>query len=1127
MFTVSTWRGSAAGVILTILMGLTAGEPAAAQVLYGSITGNVFDPSNAPIPGATVVITHKETGQTRQTVTNDAGFYNIPTVASGTYEVRVTKEGFQPATRSDVPVTINSVARVDLTLAIGGVVESVQVTASAALLQTDRAEVRQEITTKALTDLPVPPGRNYQQLFRNIPGFNPPENAHSVPSNPSRSLRYNVNGASASSNDVRVDGASQFNVWLPHITAYVPSLEAIETVNVVTNNFDAEQGLAGGSAVNVQIKSGTNEMHGSAFEYHNNNHTKARPFFLPSNQGKPKWVYNQFGGTLGGPIIRNKVFYFGSFESTFDRQFAARTGLTVPTADMRRGDLSASPNPVFDPLSSSDPATRTPFTGNLIPQERIHPISRKILNMWPLPNVPGDLTNDNFVATAPFRNDRYTGDGKINWTASEKLSMYARVSVLRYEMFNKESFGEWGGPEVNSSAANPGTGFGGTYSGTIAATYVVTPNFIIDGNYGYTLMDTNVEQGRLDEKLGLEFLGLPGTNGPRRFEGGMPRISVSSYANIGIDKDYMPYYRHDPQHHWVANANWTKGSHNIRFGFDIARQSMNHTQPEFDGAAHGAQGGFTFGNGPTLRRGGPSGNQWNSFGTFLLGLPTNIGRILQVPDTYTTRTSMQSLFVRDQWQVNHKLTLSLGTRWEYFPVPSREDRGIERYDFANNKMLICGVGQVPEDCGVKVSKRLFAPRLGFAWRATESWVVRGGYGITIDPFNLARPLRTNHPLLVALNIAPIDTSYGWTSRFEQGIPAIPTPSLGNGIIDVPNAVAVNAPYENHRRGYVQSWNFVVQKQIAPSWSAEAGYVATRQTKQLGFLDLNAGQIPGAGRNGQPYFARYGRTAQTKAVQPIGTSKYNSLQTRLTHRFASGFQTSVAYTFSSAVGLANVNNSDDEPRIKAVAFYNLNRARQNIDRPHNFSTSFLAELPFGKGRKWATNGLARAIAGGWQVNGLLSMYSGSPFSVTADGAGLAMPRNDQRADLIKPQVKKLGGTGRGQAFYDWTAFAPVPSSEARFGTAGYNILRGPGLVNLDMGVFREFTFTERVSMQFRAEGFNVSNTPHFSDPSGNISNLRLYPDGTFRSGVFEVAGVRNTGREGVDERVFRFGLRFGF
>ncbi len=252
---------------------------AIAQVLYGSIVGNVRDASEAPVPNVEVTATNRETNQSRQTVTNEVGGYTFATLPSGTYDIKVSHPGFQIANLKDIGVTINNVTRADVRLAVGAVTESIQVTAESLALQTDRSEVRAEVTTKTLENLPEPLGRNYQNLFVTIPGFTPPANAHSIPSNPSRALVFNVNGTSRSSNNVRLDGASSTNIWLPHVSAYVPALEAIETVNVVTNSFDAEQGLAGGAAINVQIKSGTNNLHGSAFEYHNDSKLNAKPFF--------------------------------------------------------------------------------------------------------------------------------------------------------------------------------------------------------------------------------------------------------------------------------------------------------------------------------------------------------------------------------------------------------------------------------------------------------------------------------------------------------------------------------------------------------------------------------------------------------------------------------------------------------------------------------------------------------------------------------------------------------------------------------------------------------------------------------------------------------------------------------
>ena len=302
-------------VLFLVACALVA-RPLHAQVLYGSIVGSVSDASGAAMPGATVTIEQTETKLTRELVTDAAGVYNFTAVPSGTYTVAVKMNGFRTFSRT-VPVTLNSVARVDVKLEIGQLTESVQVSAESPVLQTDKAEVRAELKAQELENLPVPLGRNYQQLFKVIPGFTPPADAHSIPSNPSRALVFNVNGASYSSNNTRIDGVSTTNIWLPHVAAYVPALESLETVNVVTSSFDAEQGLAGGSAINVQIKSGTNQFKGAGFEYYTNEQMRANNYFTPAGTTKGDWSYHQFGATLGGPIQRNKVFFFGSYENSY------------------------------------------------------------------------------------------------------------------------------------------------------------------------------------------------------------------------------------------------------------------------------------------------------------------------------------------------------------------------------------------------------------------------------------------------------------------------------------------------------------------------------------------------------------------------------------------------------------------------------------------------------------------------------------------------------------------------------------------------------------------------------------------------------------------------------------------
>ncbi len=1121
---------------ISLLMALVCSlfaSSASAQVLYGSIVGTVKDASGASIPSAAVTATNKQTGLVRQTTSNDAGGYTFSAVTPGTYEVKISKAGFRSGADQAVEVSSNNTSRVDMALAIGAISDAITIEASAPALQTDTANVRSEVQSRDLTNLPVPVGRNYQNVLVTVPGFSPPQNGHSVPTNPSRALVSNVNGMSSSGVNVRIDGASSQQTWLPHITAYVPSLEAIETVNVVTNSFSAEQGLAGGAAVNVQIKSGTNAVHGSGFWYHVDNKLIAKPFTFAllnqQSQRNPKYIFNQEGGTIGGPIKKNKLFYFGAYEASTRREFANNTG-TLPTAGMRTGNFSdgtaiyGTRGVIFDPTTGSqtDGSGRTAFPGNIIPSSRISPTVNLIQAKMP---TIGDATfrDNNFFAGGGFLFDRFTYDTKFNYNINEKWTAYGRYSQLNYNMNNPGMLGALGGAGISSNGGNTGTATGTTRSTSIATTYVIKPNLVLDANFGYTKYGTKVEQDFLDTNIGLDVLKIPGTNGKRRFEGGWPRFGVSGFNNLGLQDSFMPYERQDPQYQYVVNMNWTKGKHQIRYGIDFYQQNLNHLQAEFAGQNHGAQGGFQFNGGPTQTRGGASASSYNSYAAFLLGLPTNYGTTYQVDDVYGTRTKMFSAFLQDTWQVSPKLTVNVGVRYLNIPMPRRVDRGMERYDFVNNKMLVCGVGTVPIDCGTKNSNLLFSPSLGIAYRPNEKTVIRAGFGINYDPLNLIRALRTNFPMLLILNGDTTD-SFLPVSRLEQGIPSVVVPNLGNGVIDIPKNYALTSTGDKFTRAYIASWNLTLQREIGRGFTLQAGYVANRAIKVTNYMDLNAGQVIGAGSAGKPYFNSVGRNVQTALVESLGHTNYDSLQSQLTRRFSNGFQLNFTYTWSKAIGFCCNAGNDGGPAIMARKYLDRNRTVMSFDRPHNFQSTFMYELPFGKGKKYATGKAASWILGGWQVNGLLSMYSGSPFTVNADGASLNMPGSTQTADVLGTPIK-LGGYGRGQAYYDWRTFASVTG--ARFGTGGINNIRGPGIVNMDMGLFRMFRFTERVNMQFRAEALNVSNTPQLANPSSNISGLRTDANGGFTGGVFEVTGTANTGRDGIVQRAFRLGLKVSF
>ncbi len=1113
--------------VALLLAGLT--NLAYGQILYGSLTGNVTDSSDAAVPNAAITITNKQTGAIRTATTSDTGAYNIPTLQPGTYTVKIAKDGFRTSVQDNVEILLNSTARVNLRLQLGQVSETISVEAGAALLQTDRAEVKAEITAKTLTELPVANGRNYQALFLTLPGISPPSTPHSVPSNPSRAMQWTSNGNNTASNNTRIDGASATNVWLPHVASYVPALESIDTVNIVTNTFDAEQGLAGGSSVNVTIRSGSNDIRGALFHFHQGNWSQARNFFLPANQGLPKYVNNQWGGRVGGPIIKNKLFYFVSYENSTDRRFAGALQ-TVPTAVMRAGNLSSSTLPIYDPMTGAANGTgRQAFPGNIIPASRIHPTAALLMQRLPQENNPAStgIPSANYFALGQAAFDRQTIDSKFNYNITDRWTSYARLSWLGFDLAAPTAFGEIGGPPI--AFGNPGKGFGTTWSGTLATTYTFKPNFIIDAYYGYTLMDTNIEQPGLGVNRGRDELKIPGTNGTRFFESGYPGFGIGGFTAFGSTENYMPYYRTDPQSQYVANANWLKGAHNIRFGMDLYFLALNHTQPEFAGAAGGAAGRLNFGQGPTqlrLANGNvAAGNQFNSMGTFLLGLVDGGGRILQVPDVYRTRTSMLSFYLRDQWQVNRKLTVSYGTRMESFPMPRREDRGMERYDFATNEMLVCGVGSVPRDCGTKVAKLLFSPRVGIAYRMNDKTVVRTGFGMNWDPWNLARPLRTNFPILAAFNLAP--AALGFATTLTQGLPTLPTPSVGsNGRIPIPSNYAVNTTVDEFRRSYIFNYNLLIQRDLGNNWSGQVGYVASRAVRVSGRLNANAGQVIGADRAGQPLFPTFGRAVETSIVGPMGNSNYHSMQATLSKRYSNGLQANAAYTWSKAMGWCCNEDNNGGPLVPALAYTNLNYVPLNYDRTHNLQITATYELPFGRGKRFSSsNGFVNNVFGGWQINTLTSFMTGTPVRVTSDGGSLRLPGSTQRADQVKPEVARLGGIGRGVAYFDPFAFARV--TEPRFGTAGFNSLRGPNFFNTDLGLFKSFVVKERWNFQFRAEYFNWTNTPKFANPSAGINNLLTNPDGSFRGGVFEVTSTNSGGREPNGDRILRLGLKVSF
>jgi hypothetical protein len=1155
-------------VISLVFLGLGA-STASAQVLYGSIVGTVTDQSSAVVPNALVKATNRSTGLERQVAADSTGNYSIPNLLEGVYELSISASGFKPLTQTDVNVRINNVTHLDIKLEIGKVTESITVGASSAgLLQTTKADVNTNLESQAIENLPLSGYRNFQSLVNLVPGATPGRFQNAVIDTPQRDLSTNVNGQERGANNTRVDGAANILVTMPHHMVYVPPVESIQEVSISTNNFDAEQGITGGAAVTVSTKSGTNEFHGSAFAYHANNATRA--FLWDENRAgvtkKPKGIRNFDGGSIGGPIRKNKLFFFFDWEGTFER--VGRSSLfSTPTDDFRSGDFSrmlgsqildARGNPILVPTTEGGSAPLRegmifdPFTGNedgtgrsvlssggrlnVIPAARLNSAMTKLLGLVPRPNQGGDLNN--YFNLGTQRLNRNNIDAKVNWNRNEQHQIWFKYSNMNALVNGEFGLGEAGG----DCLCDGGVGAGHTLVqlATIGHTYTLSSNFVIDGTFGWTRFGQNVQSPDLGVNFGSDTLGIPGTNGPDPRESGMPAFYLTDYSNLGNTEGWNPLYRNDQSITFNTNASWMKGKHEIRFGVDYLHHLMNHWQPEL---GSGPRGAFTFEPGVTALN--PSAieeavgfqgdtpsfeNSWNSLAGFLLGTPTAAGKSSQFIKM-DSKEDVYGLFVRDRWRVSPKLTLSLGLRWELYPNRTRSNGlGIESYDPITNEALIGGRGSVPRDSGVGFSKKLFAPRIGFAYQVMNSTVIRSGYGITYHshPWG-AQALRGWFPLTIAADFSgvngfqPVTTDPNYIAAGvpnqplgrSVGILPICCPDISSGRIPLPSAIETGYPVANRelRRGYIQSWNLIVEHKLPGEFVTSIGYVGTASVNGFAFLDINASQIPGSGNDGRPLFAKFGRTATTREWDGRTHSIYHSLQTAVNRRFTGGLLLKASYTYSHAIDTADYSDWT-EFRWNALNVFDRNRATASFNIPHNFQIGAVYDLPFGAGRAFAQRGVAGAVLGGWQLNSIFAAYQGRPFTLTASDATLNMPGNLQTPDQIKAEVSKVGKVGDDGTWFDVSAFARPTG--ARFGTVGRNTMRGPGVVNLDLSLFRTFKLTERFDLQVRAESFNISNTPHFSNPTASINS----------SNFGKILSTQNSDAMGRS-REFRFGLRLGF
>ncbi|MGI4829729.1 MAG: carboxypeptidase regulatory-like domain-containing protein [Janthinobacterium lividum] len=1070
-----------------------------AQVLYGTLTGNVTDSTGAVIPNAAVHAVNTNTGFTRDSVSNSDGIYSFSDLQPGNYRVTVTAAGFGTFSQNNTTVLANSAARVNVALVTGSVSTTVDVSAAPPMLETDRAETNYNITTQQLTELPVTSttGRNFQSLYKLIPGSTPPVESNSAASNPQRAQAVNVNGVSSTANATRIDGAVDQYPYLPVNVAYVPPQDAIETVNVVTGSFNAEQGSAGGAATNVIIKSGTNHFHGSAFEYNSISQFNARNYFQPASvlAVLPKNIFNQYGGSVGGPIRKDKLFFFADWESTHIRK--TNSGFaSVPTALERTGDFSHALNSngtlqtLYNPATGTATGTgRTPFAGNKIP---VSFAAATMLALEPLPNLPGEANN--YFGSSVYGFNRNDFDFKITYNPTSATSLFGHYSFSPDTISDPQQLGAAGGGTWDGG--QPGLATGLLQNLGLGATHVFTPHLLLDANAGYTRQRIGAQSADLAlGDFGTQVLKIPGTNNNgQTLYGGIPYFSINGYNGLGNTNSGSPFLFRDNQYTGNVNLSYTRSVHAFRVGGEYVHAAINHFQPS--GIPRGQ---FTFNGGLTALNGGPqSPNNYNGLADFELGIAQSIQKGVQFTNPLTLRYSQFAFYAQDTWQASKALTVNYGVRYEFYPLPVEAHTGLFNYNPAVRStitdalgthtvgtVIVGGVGGNSQSAGIQDGHGLVVPRLGVSYRINDKTVVRSGFGITVDPDNLRNALNS-YPANINL-VQNGANNYLEGGDFVTGIPALPVPVISaQGTVPLPENLSTNALPQNFRRGYIESFNLSFQRELPASFVANVAYAGSHAIRQQSNVNINAAP-PGGGATGRLLNATYGANTNNSDLNeslPFRGSVYNGLQAQLSRTSSRYVSTGVIYTYSKAMDISD--NSTNSGLVFAYpTVWNRDWAAAGYDRPNNLQWWTIAPFPFGKNQAFLKENFLGKFLGGWQVQTVMSKVSGTPINVTADGTALNAPGNTQVADQLVSRVQIYGAHNRaganGAITYFNTAQFAQPTG-VRFGTAGRNSLRGPGYFNLDVGVKRTLNIYENLKLQLQAESFDATNTPQFANPA---------------------------------------------
>jgi outer membrane receptor protein involved in Fe transport len=1067
-----------------VLACLAASRFAAAQADLGSLSGSITDPTGSAVASAKVTVTSQATGAQRAAVTSSAGDYLFASLTVGAYNVTVDQAGFERATGS-VIIDPGKNSRLDIQLTVGTTSTTVEVTASAVGLSQDTANIGMVVDNQVIVSTPLFM-RNWDDLTRLVPGVQ--QNRYTEQGGATASGRtgdFQVNGVHSLQNNFILDGIDDNtfseNVEELSTEATRPSIDAIQEFQVVTNPYSAVYGRSPGAAVDVSTKTGTNEIHGLLFEYLRNNLLDADDFF--SNRAglpKPKDIQNQFGGNLGAPIVKNKLFGFFNYEGTRITRGITRTS-TVPLPNERVGDFSpaaAQADGISPYPTIYNPTNNQPFPNNTVPASMLSQNGLALLSLFPQANLPGDL-ND-YARTGPFSDDTDGFDARVDWNATDNDAVF-----FRYAGSNRTRIvpGDFPGLADGSDTSAWGDSTLNSYSGVIGWTHIISPTLINDLRLGF--VRNTAADVQLSFNLAPAGNYVPGIPSNPATGGGLPAITFTNYTFLG-SPDYLPKQQNPQQYQYVDTFSLIRGAHTFKFGVDVHAPMRNIFQDEAD-----VHGNLQFSGTFTCQRGSNSlcvSGTGISYADALLGDVQ--GATLSATYFVDQRLWMASGFAQDDWKVTPKLTLNLGLRYDFATPPYEGANNLANFNPAGSGSLVfANGGSLGDRTLVNINTHNLAPRLGFAWSPDQNTVIRGGYGIfylTFERFGSEDELALNPPFLVQTQGAIPSSSSTPLFNLQTGFPAS---WLNPADINYQlTHVRTVDPYDP--TPYVQQWSFGIQRKLPAQVVLDVNYIGTKSTHLPVLSDLNQ-YINGV----EPY-PNFG---ELEYQNSIGNASYNALQLSLMRRFAKGFFLDLAYTFSRSIDdtpeeLENNSGAAQNP-------YNQNawRGPSDFDYPQRVVISYIYELPFGRNKPFLTSGVGGAILGGWRTSGVFTYYSGRPFTVESGG------NYNTALDLVgyPTAVPNVIGTptivGNVNCWFyasnnsacralDPTganAFAEQPLGQ--FGDAGRNILRGPSTTVFDFGLMRDFAFGERIGLQARWEVFNLANSPIFGNPNSTLSS----------------------------------------